>query len=240
MTDARSPELTVEHREEVRRLLRHIAPRAGLSAFTMDILSSKAEIVTVPRGTTIAPGDRADKGVRFLVRGVAREELRMPATRNITIGFLGPGEFLCVPPPMSSGDGSATQIVFHERSVVAVVARETFLQAIGGLPGIQMAQLASWTWRRRTRALLHKLTLLNLPLQNRVEREIIHLANAIGRPETQGMHVAATISENDVARLTAASRTAVSRCVAKLQRAGLLKRVGSGWMISTRMMAGER
>ena len=235
------PRPQARHRDEMRRLLYRIAQRDGLNSQAITLLVSRAEIVESPAGTRIAPTCNSGSDlIPFLVRGVAREELRVPGAQDITIGFLGPGEFLCVPPSAPLGEPCRSEILLHEPSAVALVSQSAFVQAIACLPGVNLAQLTSWTWRRRTRALLRKLQLLNLPLQDRIEHELVNLARALGRPEARGVRIAATIPETALACLVAASRPSVSRCVAKLRKAGLLDRVDRGWVVSHRLMAGER
>jgi CRP-like cAMP-binding protein len=224
-------------RAEMRRLLHAIAPRAGFSATAVDTMVEGSEVAFLGRGARVAVSDRRDDLIRFQIAGVAKEQLRGRNGRMLTVRFLGPGNFLCLPLCRTIPWGYRTEFVMHEPATVALLARDTLTHALGSMPPGRAVQLASWSWRDATRLLLRKVELLSLSMRDRVELELIGLARAVGRREDGGVVIGTVVSDYELAQLVAGSRAMVTRCIGVLRAEGLVDRVGRHLFIDERLLA---
>jgi CRP-like cAMP-binding protein len=180
---------------------------------------------------------RRDDVVRFQVSGVIKEQLRGRNGRVLTVRFLGPGKFLCVPLCRTIPGGYRTEFVVHEPATVALLTRDAFTHALGTLTAGKAIQLASWSWRDATRLLLQKVELLSLSMRDRVELELIGLAHAVGRREDGGIVIRTVVSDRELAQLVGGSRAKVTRCIGALRAEGLVERVGRNLFVDGRLLA---
>lgn len=222
-------------RAEMRRLLHGISAGAGFNATAIDAIVAGAEVAFLSAGVTLGTSEGRSDLIRFHIAGVIKETLRCRNGRVLTVQFLGPGNFLCLPPCRTKR--CRTEFVVHEPATIALLACETLTQALSALPPGRALQLASWTWRNATRLLLRKVELLSSSLLDRVALELIRLAQTVGRREDGGVVLRIVVSDHELAQLVAGSRANVTRCIGVLCAEGLVARVGRRLFIDDRLLA---
>ena len=206
-------------RAQLRRLLAENAKRVGWTDPAIETLVARAEI-TFPsdRFPLCTSAERRDF-LPFLISGIAKVVCHIPRRRPVVVHFLGPGSFLCLPPTGTTPGLSHVSIVPHEDPVVALIPRAVLIEVIGRLPVGRAALLASCTWRRTSRRLFAKCSLLGLPLRGRIVSELFQLAHDLGQITPDGILIRVELTHADIADLVAASRSSVSRCMVVMKRA---------------------
>ena len=219
-------------RAQLRRLLLQHAKRVGWTDAAIDTLVDRAEI-TYPSGRfPLCTSTERRDFLPFLISGVAKVLCHPPNRDPITVQFVGPGGFLCVPPGGKSPGLSHVSIVPHEDPVVALIPRNIASDVVGRLPAGRVALLVSCTWRRVSRRLFAKCALLGLPLREQIVSELYQLSRDLGRETAAGILIDTSLTHDDIAGLIAASRSSVSRCMVVLRRHGYVRRMGHKLLVN--------
>jgi len=223
---------------ELRRRLHQEAKSLGLTARAIDVLVARAAIVTNVRARQIlCTSSDPDDFVRFVVCGCVI--VRCKIGRSILIvRFLGPGRFFCVPPTRRRDGGYICEFVAHDEPVVALLTRAHLQEALATLPPSGSAQLTSAAWRDAFRLALDKAALLRMPLRARLIPELRRLVRHFGRRVEAGWTIELDLTHQLLADLVGASRAQVTKALAPLKKAGLVRQTGRRFFVSDRMVDG--
>jgi CRP/FNR family transcriptional regulator, cyclic AMP receptor protein len=190
--------------------------------------------LVIPSSGALWPGasDRTDAGEHFgflVVRGTILHRLRL-AGRG-TVDLVGPGDIVR---PWASREDIAELVNPSRWQVLGEVRLaaldRVFLDEAARWPELSVA-LANRIGRR-ARSLLLRLAVAQIPqLETRLRVVLWDLADRFGRVRRDGVLLPVRLREDVVAALVSASRSAVSRKLASLQREGALERVPDGWLL---------
>lgn len=120
--------------------------------------------------------------------------------------------------PMRTLDGRAA-----EPTTCWVVPRRDFLTLLEQRPDIMRAMLRTYS-RWIVERHLHDADISFRNVSAQVAIQLVHLAERYGQPTDQGVLIELGITETTLANMVGASRENVSRAIAKLRRAGWLRR----------------
>jgi CRP/FNR family transcriptional regulator, cyclic AMP receptor protein len=192
-----------------------------------------AELVSPLTGSPWPPAsDRTEAGEHFgflVVRGTIVHRLRL-AGRG-TVDIVGPGDVVrpwAAPEDIAELVNPSRWQLLDEVELPAL--DRVFLQEAARWPALLVA-LANRIGRR-TRSLLLRLAVAQIPqLETRLRVVLWDLADRFGRVRQDGILLPVRLRQDVVAALVSASRSAVSRKLASLQREGVLERVPRGWLL---------
>jgi CRP/FNR family transcriptional regulator, cyclic AMP receptor protein len=192
-----------------------------------------AELVVPSTGSAWpSSSDRAVAGEHFgflLIRGSILHRLQL-AGRG-TVDLVGPGDIVrpwAAPEDIAELVNPSRWQLLEEVQLAAL--DRVFLQEAARWPALSVA-LAN-RMGRRTRSLLLRLAVAQIPqLETRLRVVLWDLADRFGRVRQDGVLLPVRLRQDVVAALVSASRSAVSRKLASLQREGVLERVPRGWLL---------
>jgi CRP-like cAMP-binding protein len=202
---------------------------AGIEAFRDLTQAGRAEILNLCEGRVYAKdreilryGD-ARQDVFFILSGHVSATMYAPSGRQITFQILAPGGMF--------GELAAIDEAARVASVVAI--EEVFLARMSGAQFMDALtrnpSLAKATFARLTaliRFLCNRVYELHaLPVPQRIQSEILRLAEAEGRLETPNTAVVQTPpTHSEIASRVGTHREAVSRELTKLARMGVVEK----------------
>lgn len=220
-------------------LLEKLRDRMGLTDAVVRSLVDEAEI-TYPGGRflPLVTCSQRSQNLRFVIQGVAKIVCDVTHFGHVIVDLVGKGEFLCLPPLTPADPFGRVEAVVHEGPIVlALIPRNVVSRAIATLPPSGPGRLVSWSWRGATRLAYAKTALLPLPTSRRLIRELARLAERFGHPQDDGRTlIRVRLLQDDLAALIVRSRSNVSRAFAKLQKDGLVDRVGNHLLIATSLV----
>ena len=195
----------------------------GASPADFDALARSALIKHYKRGDLIfATGDAADQMYLVLTGGVAASRLG-PDGDEYVVELFAAGDILgsfhfFEPSPVRLFDTRAA-----DATSCWVIARADFLRLLERNPRLMMLMLRTYSrWIMRRDLQDADRAFRNVASQ--VATRLLQLADQFGEPTNDGVRIPIHVSETTLASMVAASRENVSRAVAKLQRAGDIRR----------------
>lgn len=192
-----------------------------------------AELV-IPTGGSSWPtaADRPEAAEQLgylVVRGTVLHRLQL--ARRSTVDLLGPGD---IARPWAGREDIA-ELVNPSRwqlleEVELAALDRVFLQEAARWPELSVA-IANRIGRR-LRSLLLRLAVAQIPqLETRLRVVFWDLADRFGRVRREGVLLPLRLRQDVLAALASATRSAVNRKLAALQRDGILERVPAGWLL---------
>lgn len=224
--------------DELRRVLRRIARRLGLTQTAIDVIVSRTVSVPGAPGALVCGPHDCEDFVRILVQGAAKIVCTPDGGRRFTVRFAAPGDFLCVPQPKKRV-GYGVNIVAHEDISLAVLTRAHMLEAIAKLPESGIGTLTSWSFRAPTSLLFAKLASRGQPITHRLAVELQDLAHRFGRQVEQGILIDLQLSRQDLAELVCAEPARITNATNELRAHGLIDRLGRKIIVTHAMLGTE-
>ena len=176
-----------------------------------------------PDAMLFTEGDASER-VMLLVSGRAKISMSSESGHETVLGYRGAGEVLG---EMSAIDGEPhlATVTVVEAGEALVLSSARFLDALEREPGVGLALLRMLVRRQRdadrTRADYTALDVLG-----RVAHRLVDLAEEYGRPFGDGILIELSYSQRELAGWVGASREAVNKALAQLERLGLVATEG--------------
>ena len=201
--------------------------RAQVALFSNLSDESVAQLVEGLRQTAYEPGEvivrEDDEAARFflITSGRVKISLRSLDEREVTLTYLGPGDFFG---EMSVLDGQprSASATASERTTALVGTREHFVTKLLEHPQIALNLLV--TMSRRLREADERIGDLSfLDVQGRVAHLLLDLAEKEGEQTEAGVVVPLTYTRQELASMVSTSRETLTRVLKTFERLGFLK-----------------
>lgn len=192
----------------------------GLSAADRMTLAKAATMRSYRRGERIVT--QGEPGTSFFVicRGRVSVTVLSPDGREVVLSALGSGDHFGEMALLDDSPRSAT-VLASERSELAVITREAFLELLRSNFVLTKALLAAFSRRlRRANATIEGLA--SLDVKGRLARYFRDLATSRGRQAGGGWTVVVRPSQREIADTIGSSRETVSRTMTQLAKESLL------------------
>lgn len=219
-------------RVALRGVLTRAASGLGLGDRTIDVLSTRAQMVRHGARRSFASPVSGD-AVAVVVDGTLEIVSRAPDGRTVLVDLLRPGELHYVPGEQTAG----TTLVAHGCATVAFLPIADAVRALDMLPGGAVPLLRA-ACAQTERRFVRKCARLTMPLRARVLHELASLAERFGTLAEPGTRIDVALRHVDLARLVASTRPSVTRCLLQLRRDGLVGQT-AGRFVLRRAHAGE-
>jgi CRP/FNR family cyclic AMP-dependent transcriptional regulator len=196
---------------------------AGASPADFEPIARSARIKHYSRGEEIwATGDTADQ-MYLVLTGEAVASRLGPDGEEYVVELFAAGDImgsfhLFEPAPRRLFDARAADV-----TSCWVIPREDFVRLLERNPKLMMLMLRAYSrWIRRRDLQDADSSFRNVAAQ--VATRLLHLADQFGEPSEDGVLIRVHVTETTLANMIGASRENVSRAIAKLQRAGDVRR----------------
>jgi CRP-like cAMP-binding protein len=193
-------------------------------ALTQDELTRLAARVrqrSYPRGQIIFVEGDPGAALCVIVAGRVRIYLDDRAGREAVLNVYGPGEHFGEL-ALLDGEPRSASAVAQEDCEVLWLERADFLEFLEAHPRAVPLLLATLSQRlRHTTRVVHDVAFRDVPA--RVARALLNLAESRGSPTPDGTHIEGRVTQVDLAAMVAATRESVNKCLASLQRRGVVK-----------------
>jgi CRP/FNR family transcriptional regulator, cyclic AMP receptor protein len=195
----------------------------GASPADFEPLAQSARIKHYNRGDLIwVTGDKADQMFLVLTGEVVASRLG-PDGEEYVVDLFAAGDVMgsfhfFEPLPLRFLDARAADV-----TSCWVIQRQDFMHLLERNPKLMMLMLRAYSrWIVRRDLQDADSSFRNVAAQ--VATRLLHLADQFGEPSTDGMLIRLHVTETTLANMIGASRENVSRAIAKLQRAGDVRR----------------
>lgn len=195
----------------------------GASAADFEPLARSARIQNYNRGEPLwATGDRADQMYLVLSGEVVASRLG-PDGEEYVVELFAAGDVMGAfhffePSPLRMLDAHAADM-----TSCWVIPRQDFMHLLERNPKLMMLMLRAYS-RWIVRRDLQEADSSFRNVAEQVATRLLHLADQFGEPSKDGVRIRIHVTETTLANMIGASRENVSRAIAKLQRAGDVRR----------------
>lgn len=167
----------------------------------------------------VAQGASAD-ALYAVVSGTLRVSLLRAEGGEAVLGLLGPGD-LFGELGMFRDDSRSAQVKAIEPSLLVVLRRNAFRAVLArSAPlAVGVCELLAGRVRQLTR---HFDEVTGAPVERRLARKLLSLADRFGRPEGDGVLLEVVLSQEELGRLAETSRQSVNRLLQAWRAEGLL------------------
>jgi len=213
-------------KQRLRVLLTETAARMGLGSGAVDEIVRNAQLGHWRRGQLIfGPDDTADI-VNFLVSGAVK--VTCPTGEGtVCVQIVRAGQFFGLNWYAERGQPRRFTAAAFTDATVAMVTSDTMARVIAQAPPRAVLQVLSYSWRALSGLLYEKCCLLGLGLEGRLLHELGVVARDFGRAGPDGAVVIdLPLTHADLGELARGSRANVARVMKRLERQGLVRRLG--------------
>jgi CRP-like cAMP-binding protein len=192
----------------------------SLDRRALDGLLARGSRRRVRKGSTLfVEGDRSDV-VLAILSGRVRVFTSDASGRETVLAIRGPGDVLGELTALDGNPRSASATALETAEVVAIPG-DAFRSALDEIPSLARVVLATVVGRLRDSD-RKRAEFGGADAARRVARRLVELADRYGEETAEGIAVQVSLSQDDLAGWTGASREAVSRAIGDLRRAGLI------------------
>jgi CRP-like cAMP-binding protein len=176
------------------------------------------------RGQVIFHQDDPGAAVHVIESGRVKVVLATPEGEELLLRVLGEGEIFGELALLDGRPRSATVSALEE-TVTHVLERATFLDFLRAHPDatLDLCRALVELIRRLTEQ-VEDLALLDVP--RRLQRKLLELADAYGKPGPQGTLIDVRLTQSELASMIGTSRASVNYCLASLESRGMIRREG--------------
>ncbi|HWT92645.1 MAG TPA: Crp/Fnr family transcriptional regulator [Solirubrobacteraceae bacterium] len=195
-----------------------------------------ARVHEIPAGEIFYRGAHHDElaALSLVVEGLVRVLMKAPSGRQVTVRYAGPGAVVGIPSLILAGTGAADERRTNEWEMLGGASRDAeairTTTVLGLRPArfrhaVQQDPAASWTLARHmvgqlAEAQQQLAAELFLPVRSRVATHLLNLA------EREGNAFTVRARHEAIAAAMGSVREVVSREIKRMEREGLLQRVG--------------
>lgn len=192
----------------------------GMTSQEMDMVHKMTTMKSFQKKESIYLMGQPGKSVYILKKGVVKVSKILPDGRELVMGLLKPGEIFGELEAVNEEDRQ-TQAEAHEDVMICVMNREDFLKVMQSKPelGIRLSKIIGF----RRRVIENKLENLvfKTPPQ-KLASLILDLSEQFGKKDSKGVLIDLALTHQDIANLTAASRTTVTETLQSFKDQGLI------------------
>lgn len=193
----------------------------GLDDATLRGIANLAEIRDLKTGQVLLR--QGETGDEFFV--IQKGSLRLSARADgseLTLGVLGPGEYLGEMSLIDQFPRSATAVALEGTSVLAL-GRAAFCSLVVEKPDLAQALLKGLA-RRLRKTNQDAAAIANMTVYRRLARKLLDLASSHGKETDAGVRVGVPLSMDTLASMVASDASGVKLLVELLEHEGVLTR----------------
>ena len=213
-------------KHRLRALLEHTGPRMGLGPEAVDELVGHAQLAHFRRHQQIFGAEDSSDLINFLVAGAVK--VTCPTgDGTVCVQIVRPGQFFGLNWYAERGRPRVFMASAFTDCTVAMVSSDTMARIVSRMPPRSVIELLTYSWRALSGLLYEKCCLLGLRLEDRLLDELGVLARDFGRPHADGaVIIDLPLTHADLGEFALGSRANVARAMKRLERDGLVSRVG--------------
>jgi CRP/FNR family cyclic AMP-dependent transcriptional regulator len=186
-------------------------------------LATLAEVAQMRRygkGHALTRQGAASKTTFGIVSGRLKVSLSRANGSEATLAILGPGELVGELGLFQDGSRAAHVTALEDAWVLAI-GKSALLRVLERSPLASLALCRLLASRVRQLA-QHFEEVTAMPVEQRLARKLVFLAQRWGAPMTDGLGIGLRLSQQELADLVDTTRQSANKCLAKWRRAGLL------------------
>jgi CRP/FNR family cyclic AMP-dependent transcriptional regulator len=219
-------------RDEKRAALARIEVFSALNDSERETVAEVAQLRRYGKGRALVTQGSVTDATFGIVTGRLRVSLSRADGSEAALAILGPGELFGELGLFQDGSRSARVTALEDVCVLSIAKRE-LLRTLERSPAASLALcrlLAS-----RVRGLAdHFDEVTAMPVEQRLARRLVFLAERWGQSSRTGTHISLKLSQQELAELADTSRQTANKCFTKWRKAGILAATGSRLVISDR------
>lgn len=189
-----------------------------------DLEALQATELRAKRGTIVVAQGTAADALYVVLSGSLRVSLIRGDGGEAVLGLMGPGE-LFGELGMFRDDTRSAQVRATEGTTLLVIKRRAFREVLGrSAPlAVGVCELLAARVRSLTR---HFDEVTGAPVERRLARKLLSLAERFGRLEGEAVRLELRLSQEELGRLAETSRQSVNRLLQEWKSAGLIGEQG--------------
>ncbi len=192
-------------------------------------LAAAAKRRRFSRGQIIFHKDDPGRSLFLIEEGGVRIYLPSRQGGDLTLAFLGPGDFFGDLALLDGGPRSASAVA-SEDTVMLSLDRDDFTTLLHSRPQSATAVLAAVAGRlRQADEMASHLAFLDVA--GRLANKLLELAQAHGVPSPRGTLLDLPLTQEELASMVGVTRESVNRHLAAFRRRGLIERQGRRFLL---------
>src|SRR5580704_11815749 len=208
-------------------LPRNLHPSGGPPSLLAALSGAEREIViksgrrrVLYRGQTLfSQGSRHD-GIFLIETGRIRVFYTAPSQREITLAYWNPGNFVGGPEVFGGGIHQWSGVAASNSSVVHLPGKE-LRKLVLEMPALAVGLIEGLTFKGRCYSALAQM-LGTRSITERLAHLLLHLVDAYGVKETDGILIGAAFTHADLAHMVGATRQWITISLKRLQDQGVV------------------
>ena len=196
---------------------------------TLDKLAAEAEFKTFEDGAYLWRRGAPASSLCLTISGTIEISMTSSEGKRHVLYFVEAGQLINLIALLDGGAG-IHDIIAHGDTIVLLIPRSIFLQAVAGEPLLAQAVMRIFCFRLRG---LYDYIAENtlLPLRARCARLLLSFIDGHGMPNASGCAITLKLSQEDFADMLGRTRQSVNKELRQLERAGAIKMRYSGFAI---------
>jgi CRP-like cAMP-binding protein len=207
-------------RDEKRAALERLEVFAALSEGERAALAQLARLQRFGKGRTLVAQGAVAEATFGIVNGRLKVALARADGSDATLSILGPGELVGELGLFQDGTRSA-QVTALEDVCVLTFPKPALLAFLELTPAASLALCRLLASRLRQLA-EHFEAVTALPVEQRLARKLLLLAERWGEPTANGVGIGLPLSQQALAELADTSRQSANKCLNRWRKAGIL------------------
>jgi CRP-like cAMP-binding protein len=211
---------TVAKSPEVQKLINTASLFVGLSAETLDKVTSHAVTRTHPANRVILLENDWGGSVYFIIDGWIKIRTHNVDGKEVTLNIVGKGEIVGEMAALEESPRSTDAITLTTTTISSIPSQD-FVNLLKSEPlaGIRLSQLMA----KRLRQLNRRLRLREADSLSRVADTLLFLAEGQGQKSSQGTTIP-NLPHRELSSISGLARETVTRSLTKLEKKGLIQR----------------
>ena len=207
-------------RDEMRAALTRLDVFSSLNDSDRDAVTEVAQLRRYSKGRVLVTQGSLTEATFGIVTGRLRVSLSRADGSEAALTILGPGELFGELGLFQDGSRSARVTALEDVCVLAI-GKPALLQILERSPAGSLALCRLLASRMRQLA-QHFEEVTAMPVEQRLARKLVFLADRWGAPTTGGIGISLKLSQQELAELADTSRQTANKCLTRWRKAGIL------------------
>ena len=207
-------------RDGKRAALQRLEVFSSLDDGQLTNLAQVAQMRRYGKGRTVTQQGAATKTTFGIVSGRLKVSLSRANGSEATLAILGPGELVGELGLFQDGSRAAHVTALEDAWVLAI-GKSALLTVLERSPLVSLALCRLLASRVRQLA-QHFEEVTAMPVEQRLARKLVFLAQRWGAPAAGGVGISLKLSQQELADLVDTTRQSANKCLSQWRRAGLL------------------
>jgi CRP/FNR family cyclic AMP-dependent transcriptional regulator len=192
----------------------------GLSAQERDLVLRQGRRRVLDRGQMLFAQDTVHEGIYLIESGRIRVFYNAPSGREITLAYWYAGNFVGGPDIFSTGVHLWSGVATCESSVVQLPGK-TLRGLVLRIPALAIGLIEGLAFKGKCYSALLQM-LGTRSVTERLAHLLLHLVDAYGMKESEGILIAAAFTHADLAHMVGATRQWVTISLKRLEEQGIV------------------